>query len=79
MASSLYQIGYLISSLLIGYISDRYGRKPAFKLVILLDLCICALQAFAPTIHVYLIGQVFLGISAYGRFLTGLLLSTAYR
>lgn len=34
-----------------------------------------SLQAFAPSIYIFMISRCILGIAAYGRFLTGVLLS----
>ncbi|XP_074598888.1 organic cation transporter protein-like [Brevipalpus obovatus] len=70
---SAYQFGYLISSFVIGIISDRYGRKFAVIVCLIIEI-ICFLGgATAPSVEVFLIFRFIAGIGGYGRFL-GLLL-----
>lgn len=73
-ATSSYQIGYLVSSLLIGYFSDRFGRRPTLIGTIILEIFAGYGQAFAPSIYFFTVSRFVLGIAAYGRYLTGKLL-----
>lgn len=74
MTKSTYQIGYGISSIGIGIISDRYGRLFALKTSVFLEIVSSLSQALSVNIYHFLVSRLFLGIAAYGRFLTSLLL-----
>ncbi len=71
---SIFQFGYLISSILTGWMSDKYGRLFAFKFSIILELLGALSQALSVNIHHFLVSRFFLGIGAYGRYCTGTLL-----
>ncbi len=73
-AQSCYQFGYLISSISVGFISDRFGRLVALKLCIILAIFAGFGQAFAPNIYVFIFIRTLGGIAAYGRYLSGYLL-----
>lgn len=74
-AASVYQLGYAFSSIIVGYLSDRFGRAPTFKAILFLEIIAGFGQSFAPSIYIFLISRCLLGVAAYGRFLTGVLLS----
>ncbi|KAJ6646134.1 Organic cation transporter protein, partial [Pseudolycoriella hygida] len=74
MTKSIFQIGYLVSSIFTGLMSDRYGRLFAFKFSIILELLASLSQALSVNIYHFLISRLFLGIGSYGRFSTGMLL-----
>lgn len=61
--------------MLIFFLSDKYGRSPTFKSMIFLEILAGFGQSFATSIYIFLVSRCLLGIAAYGRFLTGLLLS----
>ena len=71
---SIHQIGYGISGVAIGYLSDRYGRLFAARASIILEIFAGFGQAFAPTMYWFWFSRLFIGIAAYGRFLTGYVL-----
>lgn len=71
---SVYQMGYFVSSLLSGYISDRFGRRFAWQVFTGMEILMAVGQAFAPNIEFYLLSRLLTGIGAYGRFTTGRLL-----
>lgn len=73
-AQSLHQIGYMVSGIGLGLISDRYGRLFCAKLSISLEIVAGLGQAFAPSIYLYMIARFFVGIAAYGRFLNSYVL-----
>lgn len=74
MTKSIFQIGYLVSSILTGWMSDKYGRLYAFKFSIIVELLASLSQALSISIHHFLVSRLFLGIGAYGRYATGMLL-----
>ena len=76
LSKSIYQIGYLVSSILTGWMSDKYGRLFTFKFSIILELIGSLSQALSMNIYHFLISRFFLGIGAYGRFTVGLVLCT---
>ncbi|RWS23709.1 organic cation transporter protein-like protein [Leptotrombidium deliense] len=73
-AASSYQIGYAVSALLFGYLSDKYGRLPIFKIAIILEIVFGFCQALSLCIEMFIISRFFLGLTVYGRYLTGYLL-----
>ncbi|RWS24126.1 organic cation transporter protein-like protein [Leptotrombidium deliense] len=73
-AASSYQFGYAVSALLFGYLSDKYGRLPIMKIAIILEIVSGFCQALSLSIEMFMISRFFLGLTAYGRYLTGYLL-----
>lgn len=69
LAQSLHQLGYAISGLAFGYISDNYGRRFTLVLAVVLEIVTGLIQAFTTSLILWLSSRVFFGISAYGRFL----------
>jgi MFS family permease len=69
-SQSLHQIGYAVSGLALGYLSDRRGRLFAAKTAIILEIIAGFSQAFAPSIYLFWVARFFIGIAAYGRFLS---------
>lgn len=74
LTKSIFQIGYLVASILIGWMSDRYGRLLAFKFSIFVEILSSLSQALSTNIHHFLVSRFFLGIGCYGRFTSGMLL-----
>jgi MFS family permease len=74
LSQSIHQIGYAISGLGLGIISDRFGRFFCAKLAISLEIFAGFAVAFSPNVYAYLIARFFVGIAAYGRFLNGYVL-----
>ena len=74
MSKSIYQFGFMVASILTGWMSDKYGRLYTFKISIFVELVASLSQALSPNIYFYLFSRVFLGIGSYGRFTTGMLL-----
>ena len=73
-AQSVHQMGYAVSGVVLGIISDARGRFFAAKIAIALEIVAGFGQAFAPTIYLYWVARFFVGIASYGRFLNGYIL-----
>ena len=73
-SESLHQLGYAVSGVVFGIISDARGRFFAAKIAIVLEIVAGFGQAFAPSIYFYWFSRFFVGIAAYGRFLNGYIL-----
>ena len=67
-------MGYFVSSLLAGYVSDKYGRLFAWKIFVSLEVVMTLAQALAPGIWWLLAARLVCGIGGYGRCFTGRLL-----
>lgn len=74
MTKSVYQIGYGVSSIVVGILSDKCGRIVALKATVILEIIAGISQSLSLNIYQFLIARFFLGIAAYGRFLTCYLL-----
>ena len=74
MSKSVYQVGYLIASLLSGWMSDKYGRLFTFKCAVILEIFASLSQALSTTIYYFLTSRLFLGIGAFTRFVTAVTL-----
>ena len=69
IAQSLHQVGYGISGIAFGFISDNYGRRTSLLLAMTLEIVTGFIQAFTTSTTIWLVSRVFFGASAYGRFL----------
>ena len=74
LSQTMHQLGYAVSGILLGVISDRKGRFYCAKLAIALEIIAGFGQAFSPNIYFYFVTRFFIGIAAYGRFLNGYVL-----
>uniref|UniRef100_T1K5P1 Major facilitator superfamily (MFS) profile domain-containing protein n=1 Tax=Tetranychus urticae TaxID=32264 RepID=T1K5P1_TETUR len=71
---SSYQFGYLLSGLVIGYISDRFGRKPAILFSMSLEIVCAVGLVLSPNVYCFIVVRVIHGIGGYGRYLASLIL-----
>lgn len=71
---SLYMAGMVISSLISGHFSDKYGRLPVLWTAVILELLGGLSCAFSFSIYQYMISRFILAIGAYGRYLSGFML-----
>ncbi|XP_074598887.1 organic cation transporter protein-like isoform X2 [Brevipalpus obovatus] len=74
LALSSYQFGYLISSFLIGIISDRYGRKVALIICTSSEIVCFFAGALSPSVEFFILTRFISGIGGYGRFVAVLLM-----
>jgi len=69
LTQTIHAVGYGISGVLFGYISDSHGRLFTAKIAIGLEVVMGFVQAFSPNMMVYMISRLFFGMASYGRFL----------
>lgn len=71
VSQSLYVLGYFIASLVAGYYSDRYGRKPVLWISVVGELIFGLMCAFTFSMWFFMVSRFFLGIAVYASFMTG--------
>ena len=69
MGQSFHQVGYAISGVAFGFISDNWGRTFSLKIAMVIEIIAGFIQAFTSSSTLWLINRIFLGASIYGRFL----------
>ncbi|XP_039277763.1 organic cation transporter 1 isoform X2 [Nilaparvata lugens] len=62
LATTLFYLGSLIGSIVFGFISDRYGRRPALLLVLIPDILISVMTCYSPNYMVYTILRTLSGL-----------------
>ena len=75
LSSSMYMVGLMIGSILVGYLSDRFGRKPTLLVMILVSTASCLAGVFCPEFWSYTATRVIIGVGAQGLFIIGFSLS----
>lgn len=78
LAVSVYQMGYAVSAIGVGLLSDKKGRSMAMRTSVCLEIVASLSQALSLNIYHFLFSRFFLGIAAYGRFLTTFLLRECF-
>ena len=61
-------IGLAVGELILGPISDKYGRKPMLVWTLVAFIIASTVSIFSPTIHFFLICRLFQGIGASGGY-----------
>lgn len=61
-------IGLGLGQLILGPISDKYGRKPVLLYSLILFIIAAVVSIFSPTIHFFLICRLFQGLGASGGY-----------
>ena len=70
ISQSLYVLGYFVASIVAGYCSDRYGRKPVLWVGVTGELVFGLACAFTPSMWFFMIGRFLLGAAIYSLFMT---------
>ncbi|XP_074603577.1 organic anion transporter 3-like [Brevipalpus obovatus] len=73
-ALSAYQVGYMVSGFLVGYISDKFGRKKGIIVSLIIEMVCSAGLSLAPNIYLFIFIRFVHGIGGYGRYLSSILL-----
>jgi len=68
-------MGYMFSGIIIGHISDKYGRKTALIVSILIEIASGIGITLSPSIYVFIVVRFIHGIGGFGRYLSSLLIS----
>jgi MFS family permease len=74
VTQSFYMGGMIISSLVCGHLSDKYGRLPVLWAAVVMESLAGLSCAFSFSIYQYMASRFILAIGAYGRYLTGFML-----
>jgi len=74
-SSSMYMVGLMIGSFLVGNLSDQFGRKPTLLVMILVSTVSCLAGVFCPEYWSYTATRIVIGLGAQGLFIIGFSLS----
>ncbi|XP_023225876.1 organic cation transporter protein-like isoform X2 [Centruroides sculpturatus] len=68
MSQSVYMAGILLASLLLGHISDRFGRRPVLLISFVSTFCSGIICAFSPSYIVFTVMRFIIGCGKSGLF-----------
>lgn len=68
MGMTMGMVGLALGQLILGPVSDRYGRKPVLIGALALFIVSAVVSVFSPTIHVFNLCRLFQGIGASGGY-----------
>ncbi|XP_058450277.1 organic cation transporter protein [Malaya genurostris] len=68
-ADSLFMVGVMLGSIIFGYLSDKYGRKPIFFASLVTQVIFGVLAGLAPEFFTYTIARILVGATTSGVFL----------
>ncbi|XP_055585431.1 organic cation transporter protein-like [Uranotaenia lowii] len=68
-ADSLFMVGVMLGSIIFGYLSDKYGRKPIFFASLVTQVIFGVLAGIAPEFFTYTIARILVGATTSGVFL----------
>ncbi|XP_064652623.1 organic cation transporter protein-like [Lineus longissimus] len=74
MTQTVYMFGWLLGTTILGWISDRFGRRIAYFLTYTGVVVMGSIQAFVPNIYLYIVTKLLLGASGGAYFAVGLVL-----
>ena len=70
-SQSSYMIGMMVSTILFGFLSDKYGRRPVIMIGIVIEILAGLSSAFSYSIYQFLASRFFLSLGQTGRWATG--------
>lgn len=68
-ADSLFMVGVMLGSIVFGWLSDKYGRKPIFFASLVAQVIFGVLAGIAPEFFTYTIARILVGATTSGVFL----------
>ena len=66
---SLFMVGVMLGSMIFGYLSDKYGRRPIFFISLVIQLIGGIIVGVAPNFVTYVIFRSIVGSTTSGVFL----------
>ncbi|XP_075975242.1 organic cation transporter protein-like [Anticarsia gemmatalis] len=69
LAQSMFHVGILAGSLLLGYISDRYGRKIVVLISLFFEVVFVAISAAVPVFWMFIVFRFLIGVMVGGTML----------
>lgn len=70
LAQSMMQIGTLAGSFILGYVSDRYGRKTVVLISLFFEVVFVAISAVVPDFWMFLVCRFLIGVMVGGTMLS---------
>ena len=67
MSQSFYQFGYVINGFLLGYLSDRFGRRPVLWLAVASEITGGMLLVTSQSVIQYIVSRFLIGFGDSGR------------